>query len=291
VVEASGAEMWDAWPVIFNGGSKAWLTLLFYPKKFALYRFIQKNIPKSVDSSAGFRILDVGCGTGASVIEMKKLFPQAEVCGIDVIQLQIDIANARLKEYATDARVEFYDGLSIPAEDNSVDVIYTSDVLGHVADVPKWLAELNRILKPNGILAMFSESKLGKHAYIRNYLSRRGLNVDPHQEFHISLFSKNELRALLVDSGFEIKKMYSTVWAKFLMHPDELYPALQSTSQFFILRFLNTILYWLKNKIKPVSLAVAEFYSLIEMYTIGRWVESQGYVILGKKSLDVARDK
>lgn len=277
IVEANGAEMWDARPAIVAPGLKSWLILLFYPKKFALYRFIKKNLV------SGMKILDVGCGTGGSVIEMKKLFPGSDIAGIDVVQLQVDIARERLNEYGADARVEWYDGVRIPAEDGSVDVIYTSDVLGHVADVPAWLEELNRVLKPEGVLAMFSESKLGRHAYIRNYLLRRGLNVDPHTQFHISLFSKTELRDLLNQSGFVIEKMYTTLWAKFLMHPDELYPAFQSTTKFPILKFCNKILYWLKMKTRPISFAIAEFYSLIEMYTVGRWVESQGYVILGKK--------
>lgn len=269
--------MWDARPAVTGGGPSAWLILLFYPKKFALYRFIKKNL------KAEMKILDVGCGTGGALIEMKNLFPDAEVAGIDVVQLQVDIARQRLRQYGVEARADCFDALRMPVEDNSVDVIYTSDVLGHVPNVPAWLAELNRVLKPGGVLAMFSESKLGKHAYIRNYLLRRGLNVDPHAQFHISLFSKQELKDLLNAAGFEIEKMYTTLWAKFLVHPDELYPAFQSTTKFPILKFLNKILYWLKMKTRPVSLAAAEFYSLIEMYTLGRWVESQGYIILGKK--------
>lgn len=275
-MSVEGSEIWDARPVVTSGGLAAWVKLIFYPKKFALYRSIKKNF------ASGAKILDVGCGTGASVIEMKKLFPDAEVAGIDVVQMQIDIARERFVEYGVDATAEVYDGQHIPLENDSIDIIYTSDVLGHVGDVQHWLRELQRILKPGGRLAMFSESKLGSHAYIRNYLLRRGLNVDPHAEFHISLFSKSELKQLLTDAGFEIETMYSTVLAKFLVHPDELYPAFQSTDKFPVLRFFNKILYWLKMKTKPVSLAIAELYSFVEMYTIGRFVEAQGYIIFGK---------
>jgi len=87
----------------------------------------------------------------------------------------------------------------------------TFDVLGHVKNVDGWLAELSRVLKPGGALAMFSESKLGKHAYIRNYLMRRGINTDPHAEFHISLYSKEELQEKLRIAGFAVKRMFSFV--------------------------------------------------------------------------------
>lgn len=293
MINAEGSEVWDARPVVDGGGPKAWAKLIFYPKKFALYRYIKEQGTRNPPSLQGygvaskeqnsFRILDVGCGTGASVIEMKKLFVGAEVVGIDVVNLQIDIARERFSEYGVDARAEWYDGAAIPFLEASFDVVYTSDVLGHVAGVQHWLRELNRVLKPGGSLAMFSESKLGRHAYIRNFLFKRGLNVDPHQEFHISLFSKSELRQLLIDAGFVVEQMYSTVWAKFLVHPDELHEALQKDSRFPILRFFNHILFLLKEKTRPVSLAIAEFYSFVEMYTVGRWVESQGYVILAKK--------
>jgi hypothetical protein len=130
---------------------------------------------------------------------------------------------------------------------------------------------------------MFSESALGRHAYIRNYLFRRGVNVDPHAAYHISLLSKKELRGVVERAGFRVHRMYSAIWAKFLWHPDELYPVLQQQRKFFILRFFNSILFKIKKKFHPYSTAAAELYSLIEMWTIGRFVESQGYVILGKK--------
>ncbi len=278
---AEGVEMWDARPVITKRGFLAWAKLILYPKKFALYRYMRKEFLG--DKPRHTKILDVGCGTGGAIIELKKLFPRAEIAGIDVIQMQVDIARSRFIEYGVEAQVEVYDGKNIPLEDHTVDIVYTSDVLGHVADVQHWLHELNRVLKPGGRLAMFSESKLGQHAYIRNYLLRHGLNVDPHHEFHISLFSKKELQQLLSDAGFVIEKMYSTVWAKFFVHPDELYPALQSTNKFPLIKIMNALLYWIKMKTRPVSLAIAELYSFIEMYTLGRWIESQGYMILGKK--------
>lgn len=277
--DSEGAEIWDALPVVRAPGLKSWLKLLFYPKKFVLYYYLGRGLYK------GAKILDVGAGTGAALIELKTLFPKiGEAVGLDVVQLGVDIANERLADCQVGATVAMYDGVHIPFPDNYFEAIYTSDVLGHVTDVPAWLRELNRVLKPGGRLAMFSESKLGKHAYIRNYVMKRGLNVDPHAEFHISLYSKSELRGLLVGAGFAIDRIYSAVWAKFLVHPDELYPALQAAApRFPILRMLNRWLFKIKEKTKPYSLAVAELYCLLEMYTLGRVVESQGYVILGKK--------
>ncbi|KKW42459.1 MAG: hypothetical protein UY92_C0006G0020 [Candidatus Magasanikbacteria bacterium GW2011_GWA2_56_11] len=280
--------MWDARPVIRGprAAARDWLILLFYPKKFFLYLHIRKNFRRSRrgQNRTAFRILDVGCGTGASVIELKKIFgPAAEVHGVDVVRLQVDLAQSRLAEYGVSANVCWFDGERLPYPDQYFDAIHTSDVLGHVADVPAWLAELSRVARPGGALAMFSESRLGRHACIRRYLLRRGLNTDPHAAFHVSLYSKADLKLLLQQAGFGVKKMYTTVWAKFLVHPDELYPALAASRLFPVLRFANIILYKLKKAFHPVSTAAAELYTLAEMLTVGRILEAQGYVILAAK--------
>ncbi len=286
-MSSSGAEIWDDNPIFQKDevDYKDQLKLLFYPKKYLLYSYIAKAKHRTKTSlKEPFRILDAGCGTGASVIDMKKMFGrEVEVVGIDVVRLQIELAEEKIRKNAVWAKVEWYDGEHIQFPDNYFDAIYSSDVLGHVSNVPVWLKELNRVLRPGGKLAMFSESELGRHAYIRNYLLKRGLNIDPHAEFHISLFSKKKLKEMLDEAGFEIKKMYSSFWLSFLVHPDEFYEKLQNQKKFFWLRLLNKVLYKIKKKMGKYGLALAELYGLLEMLTIGRWVEGQGYVILGRK--------
>ncbi|MFH0857510.1 MAG: hypothetical protein V1848_02050, partial [Candidatus Magasanikbacteria bacterium] len=127
------------------------------------------------------------------------------------------------------------------------------------------------------------ESQLGKHAYIRKYLLSRGLNTDPHKEYHISLYSKDDLIKMFSDRNFFIERMYSTVWAKMMVHPDELAPALQAQKKFPIIRMLNRFFLFCKKKFHPASSAFLEFYSLLEMYALGKWIESQGYVIIARK--------
>lgn len=299
-IDEKDIEFWDTRP-IFEGEEVLFLDklkLIFFPKKFILYRYINRALKhaeakvRKTKEFRRFKILDVGCGTGASAIEMKKLWgKRVEVTGVDVIPLQIDIARDRVKQHGVWAAFHLVYGELLPFQDESFDVIYTSDVLGHVKNVPQWLHELNRVLKSGGVMTMFSESEVGKHAYIRKYLLDRGLNVDPHAEFHISLYSKRELKQLLCEAGFTIKKMYSVFWAKFLVHPDELYQRLNGPGQhsFFILRNLNKIFYWIKKKTHPFSTALTELYGLIEMLTIGRWLESQGYVILARKDPKVKK--
>jgi ubiquinone/menaquinone biosynthesis C-methylase UbiE len=47
--------------------------------------------------------------------------------------------------------VEDYDGVNIPAPDASFDLIFSSNVLEHVTRLPPLLAEMRRVLKPDGL--------------------------------------------------------------------------------------------------------------------------------------------
>jgi len=47
--------------------------------------------------------------------------------------------------------VQNYDGINIPAADESLDFIFSSNVLEHVADLPALFAEMRRVLKPDGL--------------------------------------------------------------------------------------------------------------------------------------------
>ncbi len=294
IVGDDGSEIWDSDPV-FRGERVRLLDrvlLLFYPKKFFLYRFIRRHVEdiihryRTIAGGEKYRpvVVDVGCGTGATVIDFKKWFGRGvEVAGFDVVEMQVEIAQEKMKHFGVWASIKRFDGYTLPYDAESVDVVYSSDVLGHVHDVPRWLEELHRVLRDGGVLAMFAESALGRHAYIRNYLMRRGLNVDPHKDMHISLYSKDILIELLEQAGFEIEKMYTTVWAKFFAHPNELYPAFEKSHGFPILKSINWFLCRIKKLTHPVSTAIAELYSFIEMLFLGRWIESQGYVILARK--------
>jgi len=286
-----GTEMWDARPTFTDRTVtfKQKLMLIFYPKKFFLYRYISKAIRRARKErnliAEPFRILDVGCGTGAAMVDMKHLFgKEVEVVGLDVVRLQIDIAEKRLKEYGVPAEVHWYDGKQFPFSDHSFDAIYTSDVLGHVDNVPLWLDELHRVLKDGGVLAMFAESKVGKHALLRRLFLKHGLNTDPHAEFHISLYGKTELFQMVSGADFKVEHMLSAVWLKFLIHPEELRPAFKQYKGWKLLplKWINAGLTWTKKKLHPISTAVCELYSFVEMWLFGDFLDAQGFVILAR---------
>lgn len=89
---------------------------------------------------AGSRVLEFGAGTGQQARFLADL-------GFDVVA--IDLAQSNYAEHLV-FPVRQYDGEHIPLEDGSVDVVFSSNVLEHVENIPAIMAEFRRILRPDG---------------------------------------------------------------------------------------------------------------------------------------------
>jgi SAM-dependent methyltransferase len=85
-------------------------------------------------------VLEIGAGTGEQALELKRR-------GFDVTAIEIADSN-----YASDRQFPIidYDGKHIPLPDASVDIVFSSNVLEHVAALSQMHAEIRRVLKPSG---------------------------------------------------------------------------------------------------------------------------------------------
>ncbi|MDF3073577.1 MAG: class SAM-dependent methyltransferase [Alphaproteobacteria bacterium] len=102
---------------------------------------------------AGREWIEIGCGTGAlSAAILSKADPKSLIA-IDPSQGFIDKARANV----TDARVDFRvgDAQEISAPNASRDVAVAALALNFVPDRPKALAEMKRVLRPNGMLGFY----------------------------------------------------------------------------------------------------------------------------------------
>ena len=102
-------------------------------------------------------VLDVGCGTGDLTLAAKERAGSAgQVCGIDPSPEMIEVARRKAAHQKAD--VDFRIGVieRLPFPDGSFDVVLSSLMMHHLpADLkPLALAEIRRVLKPNGRLAI-----------------------------------------------------------------------------------------------------------------------------------------
>jgi ubiquinone/menaquinone biosynthesis C-methylase UbiE len=103
----------------------------------------------------GKRVLEIGCGNGGMQLALIRA-GAAESVGIDVSDEAIEFAAERLRDHPS-VKVMVADAQSIPAEAGSFDVVVSSAAFEHVHDIEAMLCEVERVLRPGGVLyAQFS---------------------------------------------------------------------------------------------------------------------------------------
>jgi ubiquinone/menaquinone biosynthesis C-methylase UbiE len=106
-----------------------------------------------IDSAS--RILDCGCGPGSITVGLAQWAPDGQTIGIDIGAEQLDGARARARDLGV-TNVAFRQGdiFALPFEDDSFDVVFSQTVLYHIPDPAKALAEIKRVLRPGGLVAL-----------------------------------------------------------------------------------------------------------------------------------------
>ncbi len=121
------------------------------------FAFLQKEVAERTFERLGYmrvkpkKILDVGCGTGFCSRRLRDQFKGAKVCGIDLAPGMIEAARQQQSLLRKiDYRVADLDQL--PFEDNSFDLVFSNLTLQWVPKLIVSFQELNRVLKPGGLL-------------------------------------------------------------------------------------------------------------------------------------------
>ena len=100
------------------------------------------------------RLLDIGSGYGSNVLAARQA--GIDAIGIDIEQFEVEFARKRMRdERPDDSAEEVYilgDGLTLPFEDQTFDLVTILNVLEHVPDYRKLLDEAIRVLRPDGRL-------------------------------------------------------------------------------------------------------------------------------------------
>lgn len=88
------------------------------------------------------RVLDFGSGTGDQAAQLKRMGYEVEA---------VDVESSAYRNQ-TVFPVTFYDGRNLPFSGQAFDAIFSSNVLEHVRDVAGINRELQRVLKPGGVM-------------------------------------------------------------------------------------------------------------------------------------------
>lgn len=140
-------------------------------------------LQKLAPNPAAQIVLDLGCGTGYFTPQLQALFPQALVIGVDIAEGMLQFAREHHfpQRHWVCADAEF-----LPFATHSVDIIYSNFALQWCADLPRLLADLRRVLKPEGQCIFTTLGPATLHE-----LKSAWRQVDAH--VHVNQFHEPEL--------------------------------------------------------------------------------------------------
>jgi ubiquinone/menaquinone biosynthesis C-methylase UbiE len=114
------------------------------------------------------RVLDLGCGDGASVDLFRSLEPRVQWTGADIAHSPEVAERTR-----DDAEFVTFDGEHLPFADATFDLVYCKQVLEHVQRPRQLIAEVARVLRPDGWFA-------GSTSQLEAFHSRSLWNYTPY---------------------------------------------------------------------------------------------------------------
>ncbi len=149
---------------------------------------------------AGKDVLDLGCAGGfmAEALATRG----AQVTGIDPAAQAIAAARAHAAQSGNDIGYDVGVGEALPYGDGAFDAVVCVDVLEHVEDLTRVLAEVARVLRPGGMFLFdtINRNPLARLATIT--MAEDILRLLPRGTHDPALFIKpGELRRALTDAG------------------------------------------------------------------------------------------
>ena len=150
------------------------------------------------------RIIDVGCSVGSIEALFRQQYPDrtrdTQVDGVDISgesigrAADLDLANCQFR---------VYDGVTLPQAADQFDLAIAVEVIEHVEDKRRFLAEIRRVLRPGGRLFLTTPNPvcwaLRAEQLVEQFARWCVRRPAPVKDAFISL---DDLSRLLIDAGF-----------------------------------------------------------------------------------------
>lgn len=135
----------------FDAAAAKWLERTYVTPDVVEQRV---RVLQALDLKVGESVLDIGVGPGLLAFDMASLVgPSGRARGIDISEAMLAMSRRRC-EGLDHCELERGEATELPFDDSEFDAVVSTQVYEYVADMPKALAEANRVLKKGGRLVI-----------------------------------------------------------------------------------------------------------------------------------------
>jgi SAM-dependent methyltransferase len=152
----------------------------------------------------GVSAIDLGCSTGHLLEDLRRALPDARLVGVDLVAGGLRKAHRKVP----DAQLLQADVCSLPLPDASMDAVLSANLLEHVPDDARALAEVFRILRPGARAVIVVPVGPGNYDYYDRFLG------------HERRYARGELADRATAAGLEVLEdihlgalLYPAFWA------------------------------------------------------------------------------
>lgn len=159
-------------------------------------------------------LLDIGCGAGGHATFCAR--QGAAIILADVDEAKLEVARQQLVAIpARSVQILVTDANPIPLPNASVSKVVAMEVLEHVDDPAKFMAELVRVAQPGALFLLTVPDERSEE--VQRHIAPSVYFEKPN---HIRVFKRGELESLATDSGLQIVDRFSygfyhAVWWSF----------------------------------------------------------------------------
>ncbi len=174
--------------------------MTFDPGRHAYLRGIVKKLQELSQLGSGKKILEIGCGNGVGTLLIQEFFKPSEFIATEFDPRLVEIA--QMKNKGSQVKVEIGDATHLRFMDNEFDAVIGLSVIHHIPNWRECVAELQRVIKPNGLLII-------KELSIETFESPFGRIARRFVEHpYDSMLKKAEFLKALEQQGFRLIIFY-----------------------------------------------------------------------------------
>lgn len=186
----------------------------------AAHRRNTRNILRLLEPNPGASLLDLGCDDGVLTAQFAKRVGTDDVQGCDFVSAALKRASRRgVQTSLADLNAR------LPYPTGRFDVVTTNQVIEHLFDTDRFVAEIYRILKPGGYAVISTENlsswhnifslMLGRPAFSQHVSAKRHVGNPlsllkgktlPRGFAHVKIFTLSGLKVLLELYGFAVER-------------------------------------------------------------------------------------